>query len=177
MMYVNRILVIGYGNELHGDDAAGPAVARCVNSWHHRNIRAVSVQHLDPDLVADITRATAVVFVESRPTEPVGDGDAMHVRDLRAGELTNDADPCARDPVSLLVHVDRATGQCPPAWLLTIAGTHFGLGEAMSPCTSAGVYAALEWLKELLKQQMGRFTLEAGRPAVAHAVGALELPG
>jgi hypothetical protein len=46
----------------------------------------------------------------------------------------------------------------------------------MSPRTSDGILMAIEWLKELLKHQLDRFTLEAGRPAAARAVGTLELP-
>lgn len=181
MMYVNRILIIGYGNELHGDDAAGPAVAHIAEAWHHRNLRALSLPHLNSDLVVDIVRATAVVFVTSRLPEPNGNGELLHVCDLRAGKPDCNFDRHYdgirhNDPLSLLVHVERSTGQCPPAWLLTIPGTHFELGDPMSPRTSNGILAAIEWLKELIKHQLDRFTLEAGRPAVARAVGTLELP-
>jgi hydrogenase maturation protease len=181
MMYVNRILVIGYGNELHGDDAAGPAVAHIAAAWQHRNLRALSRQRLTSDLVADIVRATAVVFVTSRLPDPNGNGDLLHVCDLRAHEPNCNVDLHTagmrhNDPVSLLVHVERSTGQCPPAWVLAIAGTHFELGDPMSPRTSDGILAAIAWLKALIKHQLDRFTLEAGRPAAGRAVGSFELP-
>src|SRR5947209_7059306 len=36
------VLVIGYGNELRGDDGVGPCVARTVASWQRPGLRALA---------------------------------------------------------------------------------------------------------------------------------------
>ena len=38
-----RLLVIGYGNELRGDDGVGPWVARSVADWQVAGVEAVAV--------------------------------------------------------------------------------------------------------------------------------------
>ena len=52
-----RTLVIGYGNELRGDDAVGPLVARTAESWQRPGLRALAVQQLTPELAEDIAGA------------------------------------------------------------------------------------------------------------------------
>ena len=60
------LLVIGYGNELLGDDGVGPAVARAVQRWRHPRICAIAAHQLTPELVEAIADAERVVFVDAR---------------------------------------------------------------------------------------------------------------
>ncbi len=57
-------LVIGYGNPLRTDDAAGPEVARrlaCVRP----DVEVMTPQQLVPELAASIARASTVVFIDA----------------------------------------------------------------------------------------------------------------
>ena len=61
------IVVIGYGNELRGDDAIGPAVAEQVAAWGRPDIRAIATRQLLPELAEDLARASLAIFVDARP--------------------------------------------------------------------------------------------------------------
>ena len=58
-------LVIGYGNELRGDDAAGPCVARGVADWGRPEVDGLAVHQLTPELAPALAGAEVVVFVDA----------------------------------------------------------------------------------------------------------------
>ena len=62
---VADILVIGYGNELRGDDGIGPRVAEAIAAAHHPGVRVVSCFQLVPELAADLAKARLAVFVDA----------------------------------------------------------------------------------------------------------------
>ena len=62
------LLVIGYGNELRGDDGVGPAAARAVAGWNRPGIVALDVHQLTPELADDVGQAGYVVFVDAGAT-------------------------------------------------------------------------------------------------------------
>ena len=62
---VTEWLVIGYGNELRGDDGAGPSVGRAVASWHLPGVRTLAVHQLTPELAEDLAQTKRVVFVDA----------------------------------------------------------------------------------------------------------------
>jgi hydrogenase maturation protease len=93
------VVVIGYGNEVRGDDGVGPRVARVVAGWQLPHVKALAVHQLLPELVESFAEASAVVFVDAslgsgarslrtvmlqperdvprgRPREPSGAGDS-----------------------------------------------------------------------------------------------------
>ncbi len=74
-------LIIGYGNEIRGDDAVGPRIAALVNDWKLPAVTALAVHQLPPELAEPIAAAQQVVFVDAsadpnvrevqtRPLEP-----------------------------------------------------------------------------------------------------------
>ena len=61
----DAVLVVGYGNELRGDDAAGPRVAAAVAALGLQNVRVRILHQLTPELSEEISRARAVVFADA----------------------------------------------------------------------------------------------------------------
>src|SRR5262249_51109422 len=68
-----RLLVIGYGNELRGDDGVGPAAARAVAAWAEPCVQAIATHQLTPELADAIAGAEEVVFVDAR----IGAGEVV----------------------------------------------------------------------------------------------------
>lgn len=73
------MLVIGYGNDLRGDDAAGLRAASLLaeqyrDHHHHRRTPA-------PELAADIAMADRVVFLDAYPAKHKG--ASLHVERIR----------------------------------------------------------------------------------------------
>lgn len=60
-----KTLVIGYGNQLRGDDGVGPQVAEQLAAEHCPEVDVKIVQQLTPELAADIAQAEVVWFVDA----------------------------------------------------------------------------------------------------------------
>ena len=138
-------LVIGYGNELRGDDAAGPCVARRVAGWGRPEVDGLAVHQLTPELAAALAGAEMVVFVDACAA---GEEREVCVRRLEAG-------PGAvvghtSDPRWLLALAEAAYGRRPEAWLVTVPAADFGLGGRLSATATEGVAVALRQIDRLV---------------------------
>jgi hydrogenase maturation protease len=136
-------LVIGYGSDLRGDDAAGPRVAAAVADWGLPDVRALAMHQLLPELAPLLAEARAVFIVDvALPSE---------VSEFRASPLLPTAVRAGLghfgDPGALLRLTDTLFGRVPEAWLLLLPGRRFGFGEALSPQTECAMDAALGWIR------------------------------
>ena len=139
-----KLLVIGYGNELRGDDGVGPAVARAVEGWGLPGVTAVASHGLTPELAEPISLADTVAFVDAR----VG-GEAVEVFELGPGAASGIGH--ASEPRWLLALSEALWGRGPRAWLVTVPGIDFGMGERLSERAARGLAAALRQIRSLAR--------------------------
>jgi hydrogenase maturation protease len=142
---VDHDLVIGYGNELRGDDGAGPRVAASVAACAWDGVRAIACHELTPELADAVASARRVVFVDAA----VGPGESVRLQ--RIGPA--DAVPFrahSGDPASLLALARAVFHRCPPAWLLTIPAVAFDFGGEFSAPTRRGLGTALARIRSVL---------------------------
>ena len=134
-------LVIGYGNDLRGDDAAGVRAAALL-AGREPELRSIVTRQLTPDLAGDIAQAERVVFVDAYPAdranaplrvEKVPTGDDVHASPLGH----------RNDPANLVRLVRQLFGTAPEAWVVGIPAFCFDAGEAVSPRTSQWVDEAV----------------------------------
>jgi len=138
------LLVIGYGNELRGDDAVGPAVAVALEELKLEGVRVLVRHQLTPELAERVSQADAVVFADA-----VMNGDrTVRVRELTpadaSGILTH-----ACDPRSLLGLAGSLFEHCPRAWSITVPIETTTFGEPLSPAASQGAALALAQIKNI----------------------------
>jgi len=127
-------LVIGYGNDLRSDDAAGVRAARLLAEQAPEH-RSIVTRQLTPDLAADIAQAERVVFVDAYPA----DKERALLRIEKVPILHDDrASPLGHrsDPESLVLLARQLFGVTPEAWVVGIPAFCFDAGEAISPRTS-----------------------------------------
>ncbi|MDW8308397.1 MAG: hydrogenase maturation protease [Verrucomicrobiales bacterium] len=138
------LLVIGYGNTLRGDDAAGPRVAEAVEALRLPGVRVIACHQLTPELAEPIAQADRVVFVDAAVAPP---------RKVRLRRLTprTTAQPMshATDPRALLTLARELFGRVPRAWWLTIPAVRFDFGESLSATTRRGIALALKRIQRL----------------------------
>jgi hydrogenase maturation protease len=139
------VLVLGYGNELRGDDAVGPCIARAVASWQQPGVRALAVPQLTPDLADLLGSVERVIFVDACAEA----GLCVRVHSLQP------ADAHARlghtsDPRWLLALTELLHGEAPAAWLVTVPARDFTLGAPLSLTTAEGMTSALQQIARLL---------------------------
>lgn len=147
------ILVIGYGNTLCGDDGLGPcAVEQLQDAESLPGVEYVTLHQLAPELAEDISRADTVIFVD------VVDGGAVP-GEITRQEITLPVEPSPAAPGAFTHHVTATIllenarllyGAHPTAWLYTVAGENFGLGDSFSPAVKAAIPSLLAQIKEKL---------------------------
>lgn len=74
-------LIVGHGNQLRGDDAAGAQVANAVARWNIPNVTAMTVHQLIPELAIEISRADYVIFIDAC-------GEDSHARSLQLSPIS-----------------------------------------------------------------------------------------
>jgi hydrogenase maturation protease len=125
------ILIIGYGNMLRGDDAAGPRAARRLR---RRGIPAIDAHQLTPELAETVSRAALVVFIDASVDAPPGEIRVTPVWDSRRAVVDHHA-----GPGGLLRLTRDVYGRAPKALLISIGADSFELGRPLSKAVARAV--------------------------------------
>jgi hydrogenase maturation protease len=144
------VLIIGYGNELRGDDAVGPLVSRAVAKWQRPGVRVVEAHQLVAEMAGPLASVKAVVFVDAsvEADEPLfGLGPSLtplleSPDRPRLGHFS--------EPGWLLDLAQVVYGSQPAAWLLRIPVEQVDLGQPLSSRAQAGMRMALLLLDAFL---------------------------
>jgi len=128
---LSNILIIGYGNPLREDDAAGFLAAEKLAEIYAKDdsIEVMPLIQLTPELAEPISRAKLVVFIdtalEGAPGHILieeigitGNGSGSHAHDLR--------------PAAIMQMAKSLYSQSPKAYLITITGLNFGLKQGLT---------------------------------------------
>lgn len=141
MNATTQLLVIGYGNELRGDDGVGPKVATTVAEWNLDGVEGIACPLLTPELADAISRARMAVFVDAA----VDSSSAVQWRQLEPSE-SSQIMAHAADPRTMLALARDVFGHAPQAWWLTIPATQLDFGRKLSPEAQRGFANAVEKL-------------------------------
>jgi hydrogenase maturation protease len=145
---MSRILIIGYGNPLRGDDAFGWRVTERLRALiADPEIEILTVHQLTPELMDPLSAAALAIFVDaSEDREP---GVLIERRlEPRAGaaSFTHRATPEA-----LLAGARALYGHAAEAVMISVAGADFSLGAELSPPVAGrkeeAVAAVLRWIE------------------------------
>jgi hydrogenase maturation protease len=139
-------LIIGYGNELRGDDGAGPRAARTVSTWALPGVQALAVHQLTPELVVHIRAADEVLFIDAAQQTQAMSIAPLHPRDDERGWAH------IAHPAALLALTEALYGCHPPATLVTIPARDFGFGAELSSLAAEGLVQALRWISGWLER-------------------------
>ena len=140
-----KILLIGYGNELRGDDAAGPQIARTVEGWSFPDCEVIVCQQLTPELAHDIAEASQVIFVDAS-LEVMGDTpQTLPVHPAPEMPLGGHT----LHPETLVRLAKALYGKAPPAVCVHVPASSFELGAPLSPATQKALTSALVQIKTL----------------------------
>jgi hydrogenase maturation protease len=136
-----KILILGYGNPLRGDDAIGAAAARrLAETIHDPGVDIRELHQLTPELAEPVSEAAHVIFIDAARAEPAGEVRRETVDAAQNGLFTHHITPAA-----LLACARELYGRAPAATLFTAAGAAFDAPLTLSP-------AAQDALGELCRQ-------------------------
>jgi hydrogenase maturation protease len=145
-----RLLIIGYGNTLRGDDGVGPKVAEAVEALSLPGVRTLVCALLTPELAEPVSQVSAVVFVDAAVDAP----REVQMRRLAAAG-SSQVMAHAASPATLLALARDVFGHAPEAWLLTIPVREFGVGEELSPLAQTGLKIALREIEKCAQALAG----------------------
>jgi hydrogenase maturation protease len=146
-MRSGSILVIGYGNDLRGDDAAGQRAADHLDAWRLPGVEVRALHQLTPELAEPLAAASRAIFLDAHLAS---DNSAVRIRRVHPAKTTT---PLAHagDPQGLLQLTRTAFGRSPETWWITIPAVDFTFGAPLSALTARGITEALTAIRPLLE--------------------------
>lgn len=139
-------LVVGYGNELRGDDGAGPVAARRIQDLGLTGVEVLVGHQLLPEHSARLADVDAVVFVDALADPGAGLVCQPVVADDGGGWTGH-----LGTPASLLALTRLLVGRCPKGWVLGVPVERFGWEIGLSARARAGVDEAVDRVRELIE--------------------------
>ncbi len=141
-----KFLILGYGNPLCGDDAAGWHVIEALDGLVPDET-AVAIHQLTPEWAEPISAAEQVIFVDAAIGDVPGEVRCFPIWPVMAHPGSHQI-----TPDGILSMAADLFGRCPPAHMVTITGGSFEISESLTPAVAAAVPQALDRIRELLKQ-------------------------
>ena len=146
----DSVLIIGFGNEFRGDDAAGPSVAGAFANAEVPHVKVLICHQVTPELAEPVAASRLVVFVDAIP--------ASQQKRVRLDPVTPSASGHrmghGSDPGQVLALSGRLFGHTPPAWVLSVPAWTFEHQRGLSPQCEKAVTEALKRLHEFLRERI-----------------------
>ncbi|MCB9135490.1 MAG: hydrogenase maturation protease [Anaerolineales bacterium] len=126
-------IIIGYGNPFRRDDGFGwrviDALRATLDAETEGEMALLQTHQLMPELAEDISRVACVVFVDASV-----EGEPGEIRTRRVGVGERPAANYTHyvAPEELLGMAEILYGHQPEAWLVTVTGVDFDLGEGLT---------------------------------------------
>ncbi len=147
------LLVFGYGNPSRGDDALGPLLVQALEAEsavgaHGPGIEFLTDFQLQVEHALDLAQRHLVLFADAHVDCP-GPFAFSRLDEERDDSYTTHA----MSP-SAILHVYRRVckAEPPPTFLLSLQGCRFELGEPLSASAQAGLAAAIEFARTLIRK-------------------------
>jgi hydrogenase maturation protease len=146
-----RVLVVGYGSTLHGDDGVGQAVAERLAGDARMTSAIVIARHqLTPDLAVDLSVADLVVLVDASHDLSPGCFDTLALQPT-AGPSSSDSHRLV--PEDLLGLSRALYGTSPDVWLVRVGTASMELGDPLTPAVHDAIPSVVEAVVRLTERE------------------------
>lgn len=151
-----KLLVIGYGNPLRGDDGFGYRAAERIPG-------AMAVHQLTPELMDAIAQADRVIFLDAAAEGAPGEIRRRPV----APSVESIAFTHHATPGSLLAGALALYGRAPEAEIITVSGADFSLSFGLSAPVAAALEEVLRVISALISYADRRLTSDRNSSRVS----------
>ncbi|MGD0036442.1 MAG: hydrogenase maturation protease [Bacteroidota bacterium] len=142
---MSKVLVIGYGNTLRGDDAAGVHAAELI-AKRHPEIICVRVHQLMPELAEQIAECDVVFFVDAQE-----DVTQVNARLIAPSVKTDQPRTHFISPESLLALSQQLYQHLPAkAYVVGIPASQFEFSEKLSTQTDQAMHECVAIVEKYL---------------------------
>ncbi len=146
-----RVLILGYGNPLRSDDGLGWQVAvQLFRVNRSPEVLVLPCHQLTPELAEPISRVETVLFIDSARQGTPGEFHCELIRSQPGPvSFTHHLSPTGLLGLSLELY-----GCCPKAYLLTICGESFEIGDSLSPIVCERLPELKARVRELIAEAL-----------------------
>ena len=144
-----RVLIIGYGNPLRGDDGLGWHAARRLQAELAReDVEVKAVHQLTPELSEELSRAELAIFIDAAAEGEPGTVLSREVSPTGGEEMfTHQASPAA-----LLRAAQVLYGRAPRAVLFSVPVESVEFGEELSARAARGLAQVCAAVREMVDE-------------------------
>ncbi len=143
-----KILILGYGNPLRGDDGFGCEVARrLAASVQDPRVEVRELHQLTPELADPVSQAGHVIFIDAAREGEPGEIRRAVIEPAATGSFTHHM-----TPATLLACSRELYGHAPAATLFTAAGSAFGYATNLSEPSAAALPDLCRQVLSLLQE-------------------------
>ncbi len=148
---MKRVLVIGYGNTLRGDDAAGVRAAERISALYPE-AACRCVHQLSPEIAADLAEADEVFFLDASVIAAEVQAHLLTEAEEEAmpESITVDGRSHFVTPAGLVRLCKVLYERCPIVWIVGIPASELDFREELSERTSEAVDLCVEVVGRLL---------------------------
>ncbi|MBI4734223.1 MAG: hydrogenase maturation protease [Rubrobacteridae bacterium] len=152
----SRVLIIGYGNPLCGDDGVGWFVASSVEDILSKDsisehVEIITSHQLMPEFAETISGHDLVIFIDACCDRGVG---VVNCRQIESNkEYGTDGMNHQMDPSALLAYAKTLYGACPEALFYTVGGVAFDFGESMTRPVKCSAQFVIESIVEIVRRR------------------------
>jgi hydrogenase maturation protease len=146
-----RVLIVGWGNPLRGDDGLGwSAAARLAAALPEHDVTVRVSHQLLPELAEEISRSELTIFIDAACDNGPGK--------LRLDRVEPRCSPAAfsheMDPQALTGMAKLLYGRTPDAYLFSVGARSFEFGETLSAEVRAALPALVEQVQKVCGERM-----------------------
>ena len=148
---MGHVLVIGYGNELAGDDGVGRLIAEQLASDPRlAGAEVLSERQLMPELALDASRATTLILIDANRRSQPGE---LTVRPLVPSHGHSAAWSHHMTPAAMLALANELYHATPTAFVVSVGVESLELGDEVSPAVRSAVPRAVEAVARIVADQ------------------------
>jgi hydrogenase maturation protease len=141
-----RVLIIGYGNPLRGDDALGWEIAgRLVTSIQGEPVEVLALNQLTPELSELISEAELVIFIDA---SHIGNPGSWTCETVEPNATSSQTLGHHLTPMGLLAYAQTIFKANPRALLVSVAGESFDCRQELTPAVTAALPAVEQFVRE-----------------------------
>jgi hydrogenase maturation protease len=142
-----RVLILGYGNPLRGDDGVGwHAAEHLLERSVELHAEVTSCHQLMPELAEPLSRAERAIFIDARIGQTPG---TVEISEVAAGAPKCPTLSHRLDPATLVALAQGLYGKAPEAWILTVTGESFAYTDRLSASVQRSLPELIRQVKTL----------------------------
>ena len=128
MKQQKRILIIGVGSTIRGDDGIGAYICSCISNMQLPGVKVVTVHQADSNLTEDINAVDAVIIADAAV-----EGNGVSFTRIYAGEPAGVTSGHYINAALLLQITKLLHGHEPELYVCSVTGYSFEMTEQLSP--------------------------------------------